>query len=86
VFADEIGMVGFPGQRFRRRAGGGVSVGGADGTSGRRQESRWAGHGQVSSYTPISSGFSFRKSKMAPAQFINEVKRNPSAENLDLRY
>jgi hypothetical protein len=37
VFADEIGMVGFPGQRFRRRAGGGVSVGGADGTSGHRQ-------------------------------------------------
>ena len=67
VFADEIRMVELPSHFFRQRSGGGVSVGGADGTLGRRQEFRRTGHGQVSSYTPISTGFSLRKSKMASA-------------------
>ena len=37
VFADEIRMVELPSHFFRQRSGGGVSVGGADGTLGRRQ-------------------------------------------------
>jgi hypothetical protein len=80
VFADEIGMVGFPGQRFRQRAGGGVSVGGADWTSGRRQGVPLDRPRPGFLCTPRSTGFSLRKSKTASAQFINEeVKRNPNA-------